>query len=409
MRIIYRIITAFYYLALRMAAPFHAKASDMIKGRSDTAKRIKKIPKNIDTCIWVHCASVGEFEQGRPLIEKIKAENPKQRLVLSFYSPSGYNLRKNYPLANEVYYLPFDTPKNAKTFIQAINPSIAIFVKYEFWLYHLKFIESINIPVFLISATFRKDQWMFRIGKKLAKEILGIFTHIFLQNKESAELLNSIGLNSYSIAGDTRIDRVLSISKETFNNPIIEAFSKNAKCIIAGSTWPKDEAMLLRYFNETNIPIKLLIVPHEITQKHINQILKRSKGKAILYTNATSKNIKDFDILILDTMGMLSKVYRYADIAYIGGGLGKGIHNTLEAAVYGIPVVFGHNYHKFSEAKDLISKGAGFSVKQYNTLENTLTKLTINQIIRTEAGNAAKQLILDSKGAINRIYEEMQP
>jgi 3-deoxy-D-manno-octulosonic-acid transferase len=408
MRTIYRISTVLYFFAIKLASPFYSKASKMIRGRKQSRYQIEKLDSHIAKCIWFHCASLGEFEQGRPLIERIRENYPQKRIVLTFFSPSGYEMRKDYAVVNEVYYMPFDTPQNAKFFINRINPGMAIFVKYEFWYFHLNYLHEKKVPTYLISAIFRPSQWMFNYGKKLAIDILKNFEYIFAQNAESEQLVKQLGIDAISAIGDTRSERVIDIVNEDFSDPLLDAFSKNNKLLIGGSTWPKDEALLFDFFYNQTTDYKLLLVPHEITENHLTQIEKQSNGIALRYSKAKVEEMPACKILMLDTMGMLSKVYRYGNVAYIGGGFGKGIHNTLEAAAYGIPVFFGPKHYKFAEASALINCGGGFCVNRSKQLMDVLDNFNKNTDLFVASGKAAKNYVFSSKGILSAIYDKMQ-
>jgi 3-deoxy-D-manno-octulosonic-acid transferase len=407
MRIIYRTTTALYFLGIRIAAIFNQKAAKMISGRKQTLKDISELEKNTEPCIWFHCASLGEFEQGRPLIELIRKKQNNKRIIISFFSPSGYEVRKNYEMANEVYYMPFDTPKNAKDFINRINPETAIFVKYELWYFHLKYLQSKNIDTYLISALFRPNQWFFKLGNKFTKNLFNCFTHIFVQNNESYQLLSDKNILNTSISGDTRVDRVIDIANKSFNDPIIEKFSSLGNCIIAGSTHQPDEEILLYCIDNQPDDVKMIIAPHIISDKHIKQIEEKANNNAIRYSKANLDILHNYKFLIIDNIGMLSKIYQFGIVAYIGGGFGKGIHNTLEAAVYGIPVLFGPKYQKFEEAKALIKEGGAFCIKSQSELNSLLYKLLSEPNFAKQSGNKAKQYILKSKGTVEQIFDKI--
>ncbi len=401
--IIYSIIIKLYVFIIHIASIFNNKAKLWVKGRKNLLNKInEKIFKTTHN-IWFHAASVGEFEQARPLIEKIKTQFPNYKIILTFFSPSGYELRKNYDKADFIYYLPADTQKNAKKFIEKINPEIVFFVKYEFWYFYLQTLRKKAIKTYLISGIFRENQIFFRrIGRKYA-ELLTCFEHFFVQNQESADLLSKLGYKNITTAGDTRFDRVIEIAENSGNLPEIEKFVNNDLCIIAGSTWQPDEDLLVKYINSTNI--KFIIAPHEINKNHIDKLSQKINKKTILYSNISTTQQTDYQVVIINNIGMLSKIYKYGKIAYIGGGFGAGIHNIIEAAVYGMPVIFGTNYKKFQEAKDLIEIGSAFSIENYSELENIFNKLLNNPDLLKKCSDKARQYVYKNKGATKQIID----
>ena len=382
--------------------------------------------------IWVHCASLGEFEQGRPLIEKLKAQDAGYKILLTFFSPSGYEIRKNYIGADWVFYLPMDGPQNAKRFMQIVNPSLVIFVKYEFWYYYLKEIKKRNIPLLLVSALFRENSVFFKWYGGLQRKMLFFFDHLFVQNEASKKLLDNISLaNACSVSGDTRFDRVIEIAEQFTPVPGIESFVGDCKTIVAGSTWPEDEEVLQKTITAINDPsLKLIIAPHEINKEHITQLQKLFPG-AVLFSEITNDNKQlaidnrqlanntrqlttsiqhpaSSNILIIDNIGMLSRLYKYAYITYIGGGFGKGIHNTLEAAVYGKPVVFGPAYHKFNEAIDLINNEGAISINNTENCILIIQKLVTDNSAYAKSCESSKEYVYANKGATNKIMEYIQ-
>lgn len=371
----YKIITRTYFLAIKLAAVFSEKAAKMIKGRRNLFTLLRQNIDENSQYIWFHCASLGEFEQGRPLIEEIKkkieSETLNYKILVTFFSPSGYEIRKNYKYADYVSYIPFDTPSNAKKFIDIVNPVAAIFVKYEIWHYFLKEIKNRNIPAYLISAIFRENQIFFKFYGKFYLQTLKNFKTIFVQNELSEELLKKHGINNTLVAGDTRIDRVIDVSRETYNNKILEKYCTGKKCLVFGSTWRADEKFILEFINKHKDEFSYIIAPHEVNEENILFLEKNIKlATGRLSKLNTVENLPD--VIIIDSIGILSKVYRYASLAYVGGGFGKGIHNVLEPAVYGIPVVFGPNHKKFFEAIQLLELGVAFSFNSYLELENII-------------------------------------
>ncbi len=366
----------------------------------------EKIDRNAKY-IWFHASSLGEFEQGRPLIEKIKAEHPEYKILLTFFSPSGYEVRKNYGGADVVCYLPFDTPYRVKKFLDLSKPVMAIFIKYEFWDNYLSELKRRNIPVYIVSAIFRKEQLFFKWYGGMYRKVLSYFTHIFVQDDASRELLSKYGVTNVSVFGDTRFDRVQDVYKNTKQIPMVELFvnnnrSDNQLTMVAGSSWQQDEEVYLNYFNE-HPELKLIIAPHEIHKDHLMHIESMLKRPSIRLSEATEKDIKGKSCLIVDSFGLLSSIYRYGDLAYIGGGFGAGIHNVLEAAVYGIPVIFGPKYQKFKEARDLLQVGGAFSITDEKTFESKMEELSTYRDLLEAAGAAAGDFVKSNIGATNKI------
>lgn len=400
---LYNLGIRFYLFLVYIVSPFNIKAKLWLNGRKNWTAKVKTVLDSSQQTIWVHCSSLGEFEQGRPLIEAIKTKNPQAKIVLTFFSPSGYEVRKNYSGADYVFYLPIDTKWNAKRFIELINPKFAVFVKYEFWYFYLKGLRERNIPTYIISANFRSDQAFFKPYGKWYREFLKNFDHLFVQNTHSQELLGSIGITNVTVTGDTRFDRVIKVASDAKTIPFIEQFCATDKVIIAGSTWPKDEEILAEFIRDNHEKIKVIIAPHEIDSVHIHNIQKNIPYQSILYTQHQTADPSSARILIVDTIGLLASIYRYGHIAYIGGGFGVGIHNTLEAATFGIPVIFGPNYQKFQEAKDLISMGAGFSINSSKELSDLLNLLLSNEQMRLTAGDKSKSFVHLNVGATDKI------
>jgi 3-deoxy-D-manno-octulosonic-acid transferase len=415
MRWLYNFGIFIYGLVVRLVALFNPKAKLFIEGRKNIYEALAKQVDPSRKHIWFHFASLGEFEQGRPVLEKIRSHHPEKKIVITFFSPSGYEVRKNYPHADAVFYLPLDTARNATRFIKAINPELAIFTKYEFWHHYYRVLQENNVPLFLISGIFRKNQIFFKPYGSFYRNILKNVTHFFVQNEESLQLLNTLGINSVSIAGDTRFDRVYENSQHPDDIPVIRQFCNNQKVFIAGSTWPPDEE-LLRSLIAENKDWKFIIAPHEINSGHIAQLekliptaLKFSVLKEMQPAPGEGEGVPHVDhlqtqTLIIDNIGLLSSLYRYADLAYIGGGFGVGIHNTLEAAAFGIPILFGPNYHKFQEAKDLLELGAAVSIQNQEDLDKGFQKLKDNPA----AGKLAKDYVLRQKGATSAIFQEIE-
>jgi 3-deoxy-D-manno-octulosonic-acid transferase len=407
MSLLYRFSTQSYFSAVKLASGFNSKARLMILGRKDWRTNLnQQIDKN-SSYIWVHCASLGEFEQGRPLIEKIKKEcGEKYRIVLTFFSPSGFEIRKNYDKADVVCYMPFDTPKNAKDFISIVKPVCAIFVKYEIWYYHLKELNHNKIPSYLISGIFRENQIFFSWYGKSYKQALGFFTHFFLQDINSENILKNAGLTNATVCGDTRTDRVISVAAEAYENKYLETFSAGYKTIVCGSTWPADEKIIAEFANRNSSNYRFIIVPHEISEtqlKHTENILNIPHVRF----SKIEQLRPETRVVIVDSIGLLSKIYRYAFIAYIGGGFGKGIQNTLEAAVYNIPVIFGPRYEKFREARDLVELKCGFCVKNYQELENIIYSFVEQEDMYFNVKKGLSRYISTSFGATDKIFNNL--
>ncbi len=389
-----------------IAALFNPKAKKWVRGRRNIFERLEKATAGHQSIIWIHCASLGEFEQGRPLLEKLKADPSfrNAKFLLTFFSPSGYEIRKDYKGADWVFYLPMDGPRNAKRFLEIVNPSLVIFVKYEFWFYYLKKIKYRNIPLILVSALFWKEMSFFKWYGAMQRKMLSRFDHLFVQDHKSKQLLDDIGLSSItSISGDTRFDRVIDIAESAEPLPLIEQFIGGNKTIIAGSTWPEDEEVLKQTLNAVDDATrKLILAPHEISEKHLASITELFPG-SIRYSQLGSA--PGSTVLIIDNIGLLSRLYKYATITYIGGGFGKGIHNTLEAAVYAKPVIFGPVFHKFREAADLIKKGGAFSIANADESIKIISELLANENKLAESGKSSGNYVYSNRGASNRIIQ----
>ncbi|UCH15576.1 MAG: 3-deoxy-D-manno-octulosonic acid transferase [Bacteroidales bacterium] len=399
---LYSLGLRFYYLLILLASLFNRKARLWIKGRKGIFDKIQKLVKPENNLLWFHTSSLGEFEQGRPLIEALKNKNKSVKILLTFFSPSGYENRKNYKTADYIFYLPPDTRRNARKFLELIKPVKAFFIKYEFWYHYLNQLKNNNTPVYLISANFRQNQVFFKWYGSWFRKILYKFTHIFVQNKSSEQLLKNIGLDNITISGDTRFDRVAEIAKQAKTIEIAGKFKQDNTVIIGGSTWEKDEEILVEFINISLRKVKYIIAPHEIHETGIQRLVKSINKPVIRYSTAGINNVGDFQVLIIDNIGMLSSLYKYADIAYIGGGFGVGIHNILEAATFGLPVVFGPNYKKFQEAVDLVRSGGAFSVDSYRSLKARFEDLLQNIVIN-KSGKISKEYVLNNQGATGRI------
>ncbi len=392
---------------VRLAGWFgNTKAKQLARGQKNVWSQIKTKLQPGERRIWIHCASVGEFEQGRPLMEEIRDKFPQYKIVVTFFSPSGYELRKDYAGANYVFYLPYDTRRNAKRFIWEINPEKIYFIKYEFWRNYLHSIKQQQISLYLVSAYFRPDQIFFKWYGGWYRKQLKAFTHFFVQNDRSRELLTQIGIQRVTVTGDTRFDRVCRIADQARVIPDVESFVNGYACIIAGSTWPADEKLLVQYADTKNRNVKWIFAPHEIHENRIDRLMSSFKMNAVRYSRLSEVNPVDCQVLVIDNIGMLASLYRYGTIAYIGGGFGDGIHNTLEAAVYGIPVLFGPAYKEFGEAVDMTEQGAAFSVKNYTELARQLDLLLDHPDKLKQAGNIAGAYVASGRGATEKVLQE---
>ena len=406
MIILYSIGIRAYYCAILIATLFSKKARLWIRGRKNIFNLIKMKVGPSDKLYWFHAASLGEFEQGRPVIEAVKKTDDSIKIILTFFSPSGYEVRKTYDKADYIFYLPIDTKKNALRFLKLINPAKVFFIKYEFWYHYLNQLQKKNIPSYLISANFRQDQIFFRWYGKWFRRILCKFTHIFVQNKLSEQLLEYAGLNDVTVSGDTRFDRVAEIARQSKKIAPVEEFRQNDMVIIGGSTWHKDEELLVRFINSTDHKIKYILAPHVISTANINRLEKSIEKPVVKYSSAGINDIRNYQVLIIDNIGMLSSLYKYADIAYIGGGFGAGIHNILEAAVFGLPVLFGPKHRKFQEALDLIKLGGAFEVCDCCLLKEHLEML-LDKKARDKAGSVSANYVADKQGATNLIISKI--
>lgn len=407
----YELFIILYNIGVWVASFFSKKVRTMWKGEHRTFRVLReKIDPNA-MYIWFHAASLGEFEQGRPIMEAIRREHPGYKILLTFFSPSGYEVRKNYDGADVVVYLPIDTKRNASRFLRLTNPVMAFFIKYEFWSNYLHMLKERHVPTFSVSSIFRPNQIFFRAYGKGYGKVLDCFTHFFVQNEESRDLLKSIGIDCVSVTGDTRFDRVLQIRDAGKSLPIVENFvggtaEERPHVFIAGSSWPPDEDIFIRYFNEHR-DWKLIIAPHVIGDDHMKQILGKLERKTVRYTEATTENVVGAECLIIDCFGLLSSIYRYADVTYVGGGFGVGIHNVLEAAVWGKPVIFGPNNKNFQEAQGLLKAGGGFEITSYDDFVGVMRKLADDKALeqsRERAGGFVESLA----GATRQIMKEVK-
>ncbi|WP_068597706.1 3-deoxy-D-manno-octulosonic acid transferase [Vaginella massiliensis] len=406
MQMIYNIFIFFYGAALRLASSFHPKAKLWIDGRKDWENKLRKALDHTKPTLWIHCSSLGEFEQGKPVIEALKKYYPKHQIALSFFSPSGYEVRKNYKGADYIFYLPLDSKQNAEKLVELLKPELLILVKYEYWYNLIQALHQNGIPIVVVSAIFRKSQNFFKNrGKNWFANKLRMIDHFFVQNEQSASLLNQIGIRQATVAGDTRFDRVKGLINEAFHDAKIEQFVAKNSVLILGSSWPQDEKLLQQHLQQNPLPEnwKIMIAPHNIAEKSI-EATNQKFPDAIRYTQATTL---DRPILILDTIGMLSKLYRYAEIVMIGGGFGAGIHNTLEAATYGKPIIIGPKYQKFQEAIDQIENGNLISVQNQREFDKVLIELIANPEKRTSMSEKAYSYVHHQKNSTSIIIDKI--
>ncbi|MFV0483157.1 MAG: 3-deoxy-D-manno-octulosonic acid transferase [Bacteroidales bacterium] len=405
-----------YNMSMRMlagifwfAALFNKKARLSLRGRKESRHSIKGVFGKADRVVWVHCASLGEFEQGRPIIEKIKEQYPHYKIAVTFFSPSGYEVRKNYELADWIGYIPFDTRSRVEAFVKELNPELVYFVKYEFWHNLIRAAKRHGAKLYLVSGIFRKNQSFFKFYGKWFRESLKCFDKLFVQNEASSKLLKSIRIENCEICGDTRFDRVIQIAERSKDFPLIEEFSQNNKVVIGGSTWPPDEDIISEYFNRkcVDIPdLKVIIAPHEFDSKRIEAIKSRFKGSVCTIDELERNNNTSCRVLIVNCFGMLSSIYKYAFMAHVGGGFGKSIHNLPEAAVYGIPVSFGPRNEKFQEAQALKECGGGIEVSNYVEYEEFMSKVISDYAMYKELCNSSKDYIYRNQGATTKIVSE---
>ena len=406
MKLIYNFGIYCYKQLVALAGMRNAKARKLTQGQKGIFDYLSQHADPQGGYLWIHASSLGEFEQGRPLIEAIRKARPDTRILLTFFSPSGYEVRKNYPGADLVCYLPFDLPGNVKRFLDLTRPTQAIFIKYEFWANYLNELKQRNIPTYSISAIFRPNQVFFRFYGGYFRRILRNFTHLYIQNEQSRQLLAGIGITNVSVVGDTRFDRVSDIRLSAKDLPVIEAFAQGKKVLVVGSSWPKDEEFILDYFNHRD-DIKLIIAPHEIHESHLLFIESRLKRPTLRYTQATEATAATCDCLIIDCFGLLSSIYRYGTLAYVGGGFGAGIHNIAEAAVYNLPVIFGPNHRRFKEAHELIACGGGFAIDSGEAFRSTADRLLSDPDALATASYNAGHYIASHTGATRLILKDL--
>lgn len=418
---IYNVVIYFVLWGIAIASLFNEKVRKMWRGEREAFKILKQKVDPNAKYIWFHAASLGEFEQGRPLMERIRKDYPQYKILLTFYSPSGYEVRKNYEGADIICYMPVDTRLNAIRFLRLVRPVMAFFIKYEFWSNFLHILKHRNIPTYSVSSIFREDQVFFKWYGRNYAGVLKCFTRFFVQNEESKRLLEGIGITAVDVVGDTRFDRVLQIKEAAKQLPICEAFrtgvasSQSAdvphhdfKVFVAGSSWPPDENIFIPFFNEHK-DWRLLIAPHVIAEEHLKLILSLIKGKKVVrYTQTTPEEAVEADVLIIDCFGLLSSMYNYGDVAYIGGGFGVGIHNTLEAAVWNMPVIFGPNNKKFQEAQGLLKSGGGFEINTYEDFSGLMGPLMNDETFLKQAGDKAGAFVAHLAGATDKVLASVK-
>lgn len=418
---IYNIVIYFVLWGIAIASLFNEKVRKMWRGEREAFKILKQKVDPNAKYIWFHAASLGEFEQGRPLMERIRKDYPQYKILLTFYSPSGYEVRKNYEGADIICYMPVDTRLNAIRFLRLVRPVMAFFIKYEFWSNFLHILKHRNIPTYSVSSIFREDQVFFKWYGRSYAGVLKCFTRFFVQNEESKRLLEGIGITAVDVVGDTRFDRVLQIKEAAKQLPICEAFrtgvasSQSAdvphhdfKVFVAGSSWPPDENIFIPFFNEHK-DWRLLIAPHVIAEEHLKLILSLIKGKKVVrYTQTTPEEAAEADVLIIDCFGLLSSMYNYGDVAYIGGGFGVGIHNTLEAAVWNMPVIFGPNNKRFQEAQGLLNSGGGFEINTYEDFSGLMSSLMNDETFLKQAGDKAGAFVAHLAGATDKVLASVK-
>jgi 3-deoxy-D-manno-octulosonic-acid transferase len=405
-KLLYQIFTGLYPFVIKLISPFNAKARLWVSGREGVLLKMKKTISGKDKLVWMHCSSLGEFEQGRPLLEKIKSNFPSYKILLTFFSPSGYEVRKNYAGADYIFYLPADNKKNVVQFYDIVQPQFIVFVKYEFWYYYLAEAKKRKIPLLLISAIFRKTQLFFSKYGGFHRSMLFCFTHFFVQNNESFDLLKTAGFsNNVTLSGDTRFDRVIEIAESFQPISVIENFCKGSNVVVAGSTWLEDDRELAHYVN-TRITMKFVIAPHDIGKDRLQECLKLYKHSVLFSALNNALPATNINAIIIDNIGMLSRLYKYGTIAYVGGGFGAdGVHNVLEAAVYGKPVIYGPEFEKFNEAIELIERDGGISIKSALELEASFDALLNNNENYRKKAESALQYVYSNKGSTEKILQ----
>lgn len=399
----YSLAIYLFAIGCHIASLFNRKVRTMMRGQHTTWKQLRRL-QGEDRYVWFHAASLGEFEQGRPLMERLRELHPEKKILLTFFSPSGYEVRKNYVGADVVCYLPLDTPLNARRFVRMARPEAAYFIKYEFWRNYIEALHREGIPSYSVSSIFRPEQIFFQWYGRSYANVLRRMTHLYVQNETSRSLLSTIGVKEVTVVGDTRFDRVIDIQRAAKPLPLVERFAGCNRVLVAGSSWAPDEDILIDYFN-SHPSLKLVLAPHVVSEDHIKQILSKLRRPTVRYSSATLKSAAEADCLIIDCYGLLSSIYRYATVAYIGGGFGVGIHNVPEAAVYGVPVVFGPNNQKFREAQALLHQGGAFEIKTTGDFNTLMDRFLSDKEALQQAGRAAGNYIKENAGATQRIIQ----
>ena len=413
---LYNIAIHFYLLGVAIASLFNEKVRKMWRGERAAFDVLKQKVDPEAKYVWFHAASLGEFEQGRPIMERLRSEHPEYKILLTFFSPSGYEVRKNYEGADIICYLPLDTPINAIRFLRLVRPVMAFFIKYEFWYNYLHILKYRKVPTYSVSSIFRPEQVFFKWYAKKYAGVLRCITHFFVQNEQSRELLEKIGITEVTISGDTRFDRVLQIKEQSKRLPLVEAFKNKKqtveeaykqeyKVFVAGSSWPPDEDIFIRFFNE-HPEWKLIIAPHVIGNDHLQQIMSKLNRKTVRYTEATPETAAEAQCMIIDCFGLLSSIYHYGEVAYVGGGFGVGIHNVLEAAVWNVPVFFGPNNKRFQEAQQLLASGGAVEITDYNSFDSAMTLFMNDEKWLKECGSKAGEYVKSKAGATDIVLKE---
>jgi 3-deoxy-D-manno-octulosonic-acid transferase len=393
---------------IKFIAFFNSKTKLFVDGRKNVFTLLEKKIQPSDKTIWFHAASLGEYEQGLPVIEKIKERFPHHKIILTFFSPSGYEVRKNNAVADITVYLPLDTKSNAGNFLKLVHPEMAFFIKYEYWLNYLSELKRLNIPTYLLSGVFRENQLFFKWYGGFYKKALDAFTYFFVQNEGSKKLLAQLGKTNVAVSGDTRFDRVSAILEKDNSLDFISTFKNNTLTIVIGSSWPKDEKILVDYINSTKHKVKFIIAPHNIKRDQINRLKNSITKKTVIYSEKNNSTLDEFEVFIIDTVGILTKIYSYADIAYVGGGFGNpGIHNILEPATFGVPIIIGPNYSRFSEAIALVNIGGCIPIATKSELNTTLDDLILDGTYRSETGHICDTFVLMNKGATNVVLKNI--
>ncbi|MFQ5334892.1 MAG: 3-deoxy-D-manno-octulosonic acid transferase [Flavobacteriales bacterium] len=403
MRFLYTLAIKIYGLCIRLAVPFSHKASLWMHGRKGLFNDLAQHCNGEERWVWFHCASLGEFEQGRPVMEAYKKRHREHKILLTFFSPSGYEVRKDYSGADHVCYLPLDTPTNARRFLDTLQPLMAVFIKYEFWMNFFEATHKRKIPLYVISAVFRPEQHFFHWHGRWQRRIFNYCTRLFVQDELSADLLATLGCTQVTLSGDTRFDRVYEIAGNPEQNPVAEAFAGDKRVVIAGSTWPKDEDILIRWIKEDESGLKYIIAPHNVDKSRIAGLMKALPAGSRLLSGLDVRESPETQVLVVDSVGQLAHLYRYGHIAYVGGGFGAGIHNILEPAAFGLPVLFGPAFEKFREAYEMIERGAAFAFTDYKMFNRRMQFLLRDEMILRMASEMSRSYVREKRGAVQSI------